>query len=43
MLFALFVKHNITPRQYANCDFVTRSFLRACVRVELEEEARQRK
>ena len=37
MLYAIFVKHNLLPNQYAQLTSLERAFVRACVKAELEE------
>ena len=39
LLYAIFVKHNLLPSQYAALPFVERAFVRQSVLEELSEEA----
>lgn len=41
MLHAIFVKHNLLPRQYAELNYVERAFVRQSVLAEMREAQRK--
>ena len=40
-LYAMFIKHNLLPSQYAALNYLERSFVRQSILQELEDEAKE--